>query len=47
MLVLIRCWLLLPFWESVIVQFVVRSSFVHSSLSIISIGKRERAGCFA
>ena len=42
LLLLIRCWLLLPLWDSVIVLcFVVRDFCVHSSFAIILMGKRE------
>ena len=40
--------LLLPLWESVIVLcFCCTLLYVHSSIAIILMGKRERAGCFA
>ena len=41
LLLLIRCLLLLPLWDSVIVLCFVALLFVHSCFAIISIGKRE------
>ena len=42
LLLLTFCLLLLPLWESVIVLcFVVRYFYVHSSIAIILMGKRE------
>ena len=42
LLLLTFCLLLLPLWESVIVLcFVVRYFFVHSSIAIILMGKRK------
>ena len=41
MLLLTFCLLLLPLWESVIVLCFVVHYFVHSSIAIILMGKRE------
>ena len=45
LLLLIRCWLLLPVWDSVIVLCFIVPYFallcVYSSFAIISMGKRE------
>ena len=41
LLLLTFCLLLLPLWESVIVLCFVLRYFVHSSIAIILIGKRE------
>ena len=41
LLLLTFCLLLLPLWESVIVLFCCTLLYVHSSIAIILIGKRE------